>query len=297
MEYEIRELNLGQPETNQQVSNLLRLTFSESITSEKLKLNTSTSKGKSLYIGAFKDNELAGFNAFIQHDLYLNNVLIEAYQSCWSATHPQHRGKGIFYSIINEAKVLLKKREAGFIFGFPNANSHPIFIKKLGFKEVPLVKVQAPVIGFSIAFNFLLKRISATQNFNYSACILCSEPQQIELKRQEFGNDIKVFSSYNNSLWGKKRVKHVKGFKLNYFSVGGLIVNKPHLLYHVFHEMLRTEKVHYVEIIGASSNSYFNFFKNVKAAPLTEPLIVFDLNFCTDATTKFNLFTGIKDVF
>ena len=48
-----------------------------------------------------------GCNAFIANDFNLNGREISCFQSCWSATHPNFQGRGIFISIQNEAKKIL----------------------------------------------------------------------------------------------------------------------------------------------------------------------------------------------
>ena len=297
MEYDLRVLDIRDDETNKKIIALQRLTFGDSIGIEKLRLNTFTNKEKTLYLGAFKNNELAGFNGFIAHELHHQNKIIDAYQSCWSATHPEHRGKGIFYRIVNEAKQILKERNGGFIFGFPNANSHPIFIKKLGFYEIPLQKIQVPTFVPKLWKSLLLQPIESNYVHPNYDCFIASETQLIELKKQEYGEDIKVYSSYNNSIWGKKRNKTKAGINIPYFSIGGIIVNKPHLLSIVFEQMIRAENVAYIEMIGPSTNSFFNLFKSRRDAPLTEPLIIFDLNIATSKESNFNFLNGIKDVF
>jgi predicted N-acetyltransferase YhbS len=295
MEYEVRELNIHDNSMLEKVAELYNLTFGLTISIQKLKLNTVTNSQHSLYLGSFKNGVLVGFNVFIAHDFCYQNKRVEAFQSGWSATHPDHRGKGIFFELISTAKEILKARKAAFIFGFPNANSHPIFTKKLGFYEIPLCKVQLPTL-FPGTKN-LLKVLEKDFVFSTFSSFVTLESQVIDLKKQEYGDAIKVYSTYNNTIWGKKRWKKVAGFSIPYFSVGGLIVNKPHLLSLVLKEMIQSEKVYYIEIVGAATNSYFQFFRHVKPAPNTEPLIVFNLNEQTNQQTKFVIFTGIKDVF
>ncbi|MBK9672486.1 MAG: GNAT family N-acetyltransferase [Bacteroidetes bacterium] len=297
MEYELKSISLLDAEANSEVADLLAHTYGFELAKDKLKHNTYTNKGKSLYIGAYKDGKLAGFNAFIQHDFNHQQQVVESYQSCWSATHSEHRGKGIFAAIINEAKRILKERGAAFIFGFPNENSHPIFVKKLGFYEVPLMKVQAPVMAFSLTKHFLLQSIDPAVGIDIADCYTPNELQIIELKEQELNSNIRIYSAYNNTIWGKKREKVYRGMKLSYFSVGGIVLNKPHLFSQVLAQLVQKERASYIEIIGATTNVYFQLFKNAKPAPHTEPLIIFDLNVNTSPKSNFNLFTGIKDVF
>lgn len=98
MEYELKSISLLDAAANLEVADLLAHTYGFELAIDKLKHNTYTNKGKSLYIGAYKDGKLAGFNAFIQHDFNHQQQVVECYQSCWSATHSEHRGKGNFCS-------------------------------------------------------------------------------------------------------------------------------------------------------------------------------------------------------
>lgn len=52
-------------------------------------------------------------------------------QSGDTMTHPDHRGKGLFITLAKMTYDLAKQLGVEFIFGFPNDNSYPGFIKKL----------------------------------------------------------------------------------------------------------------------------------------------------------------------
>jgi GNAT superfamily N-acetyltransferase len=58
-----------------------------------------------------------------------------AAQSGDTMTHPAHRGKGLFIKLANETYALAKELGIKFVFGFPNENSYPGFVKKLGWKH------------------------------------------------------------------------------------------------------------------------------------------------------------------
>jgi hypothetical protein len=54
-----------------------------------------------------------------------------AAQSGDTMTHANHRGKGLFTILAKKTYELAKENHVEFIFGFPNQNSYPGFIKKL----------------------------------------------------------------------------------------------------------------------------------------------------------------------
>ncbi|MCW5907696.1 MAG: GNAT family N-acetyltransferase [Chitinophagales bacterium] len=60
-----------------------------------------------------------------------NGVHYLAAQSGDTMTHPKHGGKGLFTMLAKMTYELAKKEGVQFIFGFPNSNSYPGFVKKL----------------------------------------------------------------------------------------------------------------------------------------------------------------------
>ena len=152
------------------------------ISDNKLKLNTGT-KGvqPSLYLAAIEEGEIIGFNAFISHTFFLNNKTINCYQSCWTATSKKHRGKKIFQNLIEEAKQILGSRNAAFIFGYPNANSQPIFTQKLGFIEFPSVKLNIPNI--KLLWSLFLNNKSSNLSDLKNDAILQNDKELFALKK------------------------------------------------------------------------------------------------------------------
>lgn len=52
-------------------------------------------------------------------------------QSGHTMTHPKHRGKGLFTKLAKVTYELCKEQGVHAVFGFPNVNSYPGFVKKL----------------------------------------------------------------------------------------------------------------------------------------------------------------------
>lgn len=74
-----------------------------------------------------EDGRIAGINAFMGMDLIENGKTHFLSQSNDTAVLPEFRGKHIFTKIITRQET--KDRESEFIFGIPNSNSYPGFIK------------------------------------------------------------------------------------------------------------------------------------------------------------------------
>lgn len=107
---------------------------------------------EALILGIRREGRLVACNAFIPHPFLLDGQPLTAWQSCWSLTLPEERGKGMFQALIEAAKERLCHEQNGLIFGFPNAASRPIFTGPLGFSDWPLCRVYVPRPGFRLAF-------------------------------------------------------------------------------------------------------------------------------------------------
>jgi len=297
MEYAVRNIDINDTSTRAKVTSLMNEVFETRLSEDKLLRNTATRNMQSVYLGAFKGDELAAVNFFIAHEIQLNNQTLIAHQSCWSATSPKHRKKGLFSLLINTAKEQLMASGSAFIFGFPNQNSEPIFILKLGFRKCNMSKINIPVKLLSRLFLMLtIKQKDQFFLLETANCLIPVESEIIELKENEYGADVKVFGAYNNLIWGKTKSRKTRWGALSFFIVGGIQVNKPGLLPELFRALVRQEKPDVIQVAGVANSSLWSLFNGVKAANRIEPLIVYDLNSDT-TTSKFNFFTGIKDVF
>lgn len=75
------------------------------------------------------ENDIIGMNGFMAAKFICDSKELYAAQSCDSAVLPQYRGQSVFSSIIKRAQNQLKDEGVDFLFGFPNQNSYPGFIK------------------------------------------------------------------------------------------------------------------------------------------------------------------------
>ncbi len=296
MDYSIIQVGLNDKELLRGVNRLLGETFGRDMPDDKLEKCTWTnSSSNSLYLTAIQDDEIIGFNAFISHDLFLNGLPINCYQSCWTATSNAHRGKKIFQNLINEAKEILLSRGAAFIFGFANENSHPIFINKLGFKETPSLKWQ--VANLKMIRDLYLHTSDSEYRADQKEQIFQNDKQLIELKTKKYQDDLLVIEHDESLIWGVPRINRKFGIDLKYFEIGGFYIGDSKDIKPLFEKLWRTKnKVRYFQLTTTLNNSLNKYLKNLKPAQ-TNDLIVFDLNLDTGRDITFNFFGGVKDVF
>lgn len=100
-------------------------------------------------------NEPAGFYGVYSCEVELDGVKSLVVQSGDTMTHVNHSGKGLFTKLALKTYELSRSLGVKFVFGFPNYNSYPGFVKKLGWVcpgnlnefrmhtfTFPLVKIQ-----------------------------------------------------------------------------------------------------------------------------------------------------------
>lgn len=78
-----------------------------------------------------KDNSVAAFYGVFPCFIEFKGKKILAAQSGDTMTHADHRGKGLFITLAKKTYELAKENGVEFVFGFPNKNSYPGFVKKL----------------------------------------------------------------------------------------------------------------------------------------------------------------------
>ena len=151
MSYSIKIADINNPGIDIALRNLIKAAnnSAELLPEKYLAANLNSNASRpGFFLVAEENNVIIGCNGFMANDFILNGINYVGYQSCWSATDPNHRGKNVFTGIINEAKKILKEQGAGFLYGIANNKSNPIFTKKLGFIETPSLVLRIP--GFPL---------------------------------------------------------------------------------------------------------------------------------------------------
>ena len=117
MDITIETVNIDDEHVDFELRHLVKAAFIETalLPAGRLAGNIKSNASRpGFFLVAKENNTIVGCNAFLANDFTVNNMPYVGYQSCWSATHPDHRGKGIFAGIINEAKKKLKDEGSGF---------------------------------------------------------------------------------------------------------------------------------------------------------------------------------------
>lgn len=92
--------------------------------------------GKGIIKLLFDGDKLIGHYAVIPMDVQVQDKLLKAVLSVTTMTHPDYSGQGIFTFLAEETYKFCQERGFKFVFGFPNRNSYPGFVRKLKWQDL-----------------------------------------------------------------------------------------------------------------------------------------------------------------
>lgn len=252
------------------------------------------SNEKTKLLGVIDDGELVAMNGFIAHPVSRNGVASVAYQSCLSATRSDQKGKGYFSKIINSAKIQLKDDGGAFIFGFPNHNSAPIFIKKLGFS----VSNNIPCIFYKNSL-FGVGRIDEEEMYDSGANkerVYFDVCDVAEWKMKKNDRVFFEFEKYTNYFFGEVKVKKVMGVPVRVLLISAYEINKPMIINLTIKEAMKSANVSFLRIVANSTSAFAKSASMKRSQSLTEPVISFGLNWELEAQ-DIEVFAGVKDAY
>jgi hypothetical protein len=162
--------------------------FGNNFDLEKFKEKQNTSDFGDSYVGYIaydKNNTPAAFYGVYPCQIEYNGKLYLAAQSGDTMTHSDHTGKGLFTLLATKTYEYCKENGFHLVFGFPNENSFPGFVKRLGWSHFDdltpyLIRVKCiPWIRLKNTFRlpqsihnkwcrFRLKRLKKGQPFSSS---------------------------------------------------------------------------------------------------------------------------------
>lgn len=96
--------------------------------------------GESLVLLALEDEKIIGVRAFMKWQWQTKQKTFTAYRAVDTATHPEHRGKGIFKKLTLKAVDIAKEDGDNFIFNTPNEASRPGYLK-MGWEPAGKIRV------------------------------------------------------------------------------------------------------------------------------------------------------------
>lgn len=90
------------------------------------------------YVSLFYEGDrLLGHYAVLPTLLTFRGESFVAFRSMTTMVHPDGRGRGLFTDLANRVYAMLQADGMSMVYGFPNANSAPGFIKNLGWTVLP----------------------------------------------------------------------------------------------------------------------------------------------------------------
>lgn len=296
MTYSLEVVDILDPKIEDQLRELYKQAFDtpELLPAGYLHKNTNTNASLPTYfVAAVEDGAIIGCNAFIPFDCKQGGNSMVAYQSGWTAAHPKHQGKRIFINIMNFAKEFLAAKGASFIFGVPNDNSHPILVKKLDFRELPINILRIPNLPFlkNAAFNTFNEKNSQTLHQN---AVFFNQEQVMNWKQQENKEKIEVIRQGGSMAWGKVLNKKKFGINLPHFYIGGMHLENPADLKILIGKIFSDYRILFIQLVAIETNPYNNLLQGWKKAQMNG-FIFFDLK--KESYQNFNLMFGIVDVF
>lgn len=75
------------------------------------------------------DGEVVGFRTFMRWEFVHDGAIVRAVRAVDTATHPDHRGRGIFAALTEHAVDALRRDGVAFVFNTPNDQSRPGYLK------------------------------------------------------------------------------------------------------------------------------------------------------------------------
>jgi hypothetical protein len=185
-------------------------------------------------------NEPAAFYGVYSHPFKFKNQKYLVVQSGDTMTHKNHTNKGLFVELAKLTYALAQSKGASLVFGFPNENSYPGFVRKLNWvhknniasytiktRTIPLLKLTKKLPLLKTSYHLYLKIINS----------LC-------------GNQIEVFENSASSI-ATGTIEHSNDF-FNYKKFNGsylIEINNIKL-------WLKADGFLYIGDIGKINNSY-----------------------------------------
>ena len=247
MDYEIRLLDF-----NDEISSLQKIVDLQNVVYEgkhKFRIESFRERylnnpmGKVISFNAFYNDEIVAHYACVPYKMKIDGRVVLGLFDIATATHPDHRGKGLFKTLAKTTFQYAKENGFEFILGVANANSFPGYMKHFPFTFVGQLDVRlgwgTDIIPdgekhFSIhwdvdAFNWRLKCCKA----NYSRekdCAIGKYNSFVQTFMGKYEDSFLDNTALTNKGWGKKLKLYVgmgAKFKSLYLKVPKFIKRSP----------------------------------------------------------------------
>ena len=292
MNYTIEEADIQDERIDSELRDLIKAAFyTENLLPPGYLFSNTNSKASEpgFFLVAKENGKMIGCTCFLANDFLLEDKPYVGYQCCWSATDPDHRGRGVLTNIISKAKEKLRNKGAGFLYAIPNDQSIGVYIQKLGFVETPAVFINIPNIPM-VRYFFLKKAMPDKKH----ACNI-NEHQVAAHKAIQYPKEVKSFQYNNSFAWGKLVKKRRMGIPFRVFCIGGIQLDKTSDLACLFSEIRQAHSVLFIQLVSCETHSINVLFRHWKRSKHLNGFIFYNLNM--PGFTHFNIMTGALDVF
>lgn len=151
--------------------------------------------------------------------IHIKGVRYLVAQSGDTMTHIDHQGKGLFVRLARESYQLARFNNVQLIFGFPNGNSYPGFVKKLNWShEKNLVKYTKSISTFPLAalaarynsfngfYKYLIKKYTRKRDFFDNSLLETGENgvlRDLDFWNYKAYSDNFTFTASGVKVWAK----------------------------------------------------------------------------------------------
>ncbi|MFV0280806.1 MAG: GNAT family N-acetyltransferase [Rhodoblastus sp.] len=266
-----------------------RAAFGHSYNIEQLQNNWRLGDDRTTFYGIVTDGKLIAFNGFMAHAARRGDRPLVLFQSGHSATHPDHRRKGLFQKLINHAKSSL---DGDYIVGFPNDKSKPIFVEKLGFSLAAMRRVWLPCFGSRYFLN-------ARQYISSVRAADMIHPDEAALAKWKWAeHERDVFSVEEDSaiIWGRLTTRRIGITKFRVLVVGGFQAPNVDILSSLLMRVSVDYGARFAQFIVCIDSPIVSSARISLSGDKTEPFIWFPLRE-SPPSVSFAACVGMKDAY
>jgi len=198
----------------QQILKLFKLSFGKEMTIEYWNwrfANNPFSNDKQIHL-MWEGDLLVGHYAVSPTEFCIENEKVMGALSMTTMTHPEFAGKGIFSALAESLYAQLRKSDYGFVWGFPNPNSHYGFIKNLAWKDLGILPMLSLHVSALQSLNDVEYKLRT--DFDDPMLLMLQDPSSIALNKTK---------SYLNWRYTDNPFAH---YKIIYTASGSIVVYK-----------------------------------------------------------------------
>ena len=232
--------------------------------------------GKVISFNAFHNGELVAHYACLPIYLKIGGKIIKGLLDINTATHPNHRGKGLFVKLAKTTFEYAKLNGYEFVLGVANENSIHGYLKYLNFYFIEKLQVKV-----GLGANIMPSDISNKYTVFWNKELL------------EWRLDSTIYSKSKNAIYGKTKflgIRNILGIK----TLMGCFDSKIIRILNTKRSLNICRPINLYIGLGANLNfTYFKVPSFIKRSPFN--LIFLDLNGSLPKMNKHNIFFQLID--